>query len=120
MARSFRSHSQASILRSASSGLSSAADAGLARKPGALRGLDDQPRQPLAPAAVEPVGDGIFVDQPLELLRRAAELGVHQRRRQMADGHGGDAALGLRRFSRIADEERIEHGQRADDRLREA
>ena len=93
--------------------------ASLARKPRALRGLDDQPRQTLAAAAIQPVGDGIFIDQALKLLRGAAELGVHQRRRQMTDGHGSDATLGLRRFSRIADEERIEHGQRADDRLRE-
>ena len=119
MAMSFRSQSQASILRSASSGLV-ALDAGLAGETRALRGLDDQPRQTLAPPPVEPVGDGVFVDQPLELLRRPAKLGIHQRRRQMADGHGGDAALGLRRLSRIADEERIEHRQRADHRLREA
>ena len=97
-----------------------ALDAGLAGETGASRGLDDQPRQALAAPAVEPVGDGVFVDQPLELLRRAAKLGIHQRRRQMADGHGGDAALGLRRLSRIADEERIEHRQRADDGLGEA
>ena len=44
----------------------------LAREPGASRRLDDEPRQALAPAAVEPVGDGIFIDQALELLRRAA------------------------------------------------
>ncbi len=35
-----------------------------------------------------------------------------QRRRQMADGHGGDAALGLRGLARIADDERIDHRQR--------
>ena len=73
----------------------------LAREPRALRGLDDQPRQTLAAAAIQPVGDGIFIDQALKLLRRSAELGVHQRRRQMTDGHGRDAALGLRRLSRI-------------------
>ena len=57
-------------------GIGRVVDAGLAREPGALRGLDDQPRQPLAPPAVEPVGLGVFVDQPLELARRAAKLGV--------------------------------------------
>ena len=59
-------------------------DASLAGEPGALRGLDDEPRQKLAPPPVEPVGDGIFVDQPLELLRRARKLGV--RRAAAADG----------------------------------
>ena len=48
-----------------------ALDAGLAGETRASRGLDDQPRQTLAPPPVEPVGDGVFVDQPLELLRRA-------------------------------------------------
>ena len=38
----------------------------------------------------------------------------------MADGHRGDAALGLRRLARIADDERIDHRQRADDGLGEA
>ena len=84
-----------------------------------MRGVYDEPRQALAAAAIQPVGDGIFIDQALKLLRGAVELGVHERRRQMTDGHGSDATLGLRGFSRIADEKRIEHGQRADDRLRE-
>ena len=56
--------------RSASSGSSSAATPASPRQPGPLRGLDDQPRQPLAPAAVEPVGLRVFVDQPLELAAR--------------------------------------------------
>ena len=38
----------------------------------------------------------------------------------MADGDGGDAALGLRRLARIADDEGIDHGERAHDRLGEA
>ena len=39
------------------------------------------------------------------------------RRRQMAERHRRDAALGLRRFARIADDERIDDGQRAGDDL---
>ena len=89
-------------------------------RPGALRGLDDQPREPFAPPAVEAVGLRIFVDQPLELARLAGQSGRDQRRRQVADGHGRDAALGLRGLARIADDERIDHRQRADQRLGEA
>ena len=49
------------------------ADAGFARQAGSLRGFDDQLRQPLAAAAIEPVGLGIFVDQPLEFARVAGK-----------------------------------------------
>ena len=38
----------------------------------------------------------------------------------MADGHAGDAALGLRRLARIADDEGIDHRQRAGDDFRKA
>ena len=62
------------------------ADAGLARQAGALRGLDDQRRQPLAPPAVEAVGLGIFVDQTFEFARVAGQPAGDERRRQMADG----------------------------------
>ena len=101
--------------RSASSGRPRRRRRLRAARPGLSRRLDDQPRQPLAPAAVEPVGLRIFVDQPLELPRVAVETGAGQRRRQMADRHGGDPALGLRGFARIADDEGIDHRQRAGD-----
>ena len=39
------------------------------REAAAPRGLDDQAGQALAAAAVEPVGLGVFVDQPLERAR---------------------------------------------------
>ena len=119
-ARSFRSHSQASIRRSASSGAADAADAGFPRQSGALRGLDDELRQPLAAAAVEAVGLRIFVDQTFKLARVAGQTGARKRRRQMADGHRRDAALGLRRLARIADDERIDHRQRPGDDFRKA
>ena len=68
-------------------GIGLRADAGLARQAAALRGLDDQPRQTLAPAAIEAVGLGVFVDQPLELARVAGQVRADERRRQMAEGH---------------------------------
>ena len=104
--------------RSASSGATApppASDAGFARQAGALRRLDDQRGEPLAAAAVEAVGLGIFVEQEFKLVRVAARPAGNERRRQMADGQAGDAALGLRRFARIADDEGIDHRQRAGD-----
>ena len=43
------------------------------------------------------------------------KTGIDERRRQMADGHAGDAAFCLRRLARIADDEGIDHRQRAGD-----
>ncbi len=99
-------------------GRGGAADPGLARQSAPLRALDDQFRQALAPAAIEAVGLGIFVDQALELARIAGKPAGGKRRRQMADRHAGDAALGLRRFARIADDEGIDHRQRPGDDFR--
>ena len=101
-------------------GCGRAVDAGLTRQPGALRRLDDQLCQPFAAAAVEAVGLRIFIDQALKLARIAGKPAGDQRRRQVADGDAGDAALGLRRLARIADDERIDHRQRAGDDFREA
>ena len=56
-------------------------DTGLSGKPRALRSIDDELGETLAPPAVEPVGDGIFVHEPLQLLRCARYLGLRQRRR---------------------------------------
>jgi hypothetical protein len=58
---------------------------------------------------------GIFIDQALQLAGVTAKPAVNQWRRQMADGQSGNAALGLRRLARIADDERIDHRQRAGD-----
>ena len=73
-----------------------------------MRQLDDQARQTLAPAAVEAVGLGVFVDQPLQFARVAREVGADERRRQMAKRDRGEPALGLRRFTRVADDKRID------------
>ena len=59
-------------------------------------------RQPVAAAAVEAVGLRIFVDQPLQLLLLLVQSGRGQRRRQMAERDGRDAALGLRGLAGIA------------------
>ncbi len=80
-------------------------DAGLGGETGLFSGFDDQPRQAIAAAAVEPVSLGIFVDQPLELLLVLVQPGAGQRRRQMAEGDGGNAPLGLRCLSRVGDDE---------------
>ena len=120
MARSLRSHSQASILRRASSGPLSPATPGLARQRAALCGLDDQSRKFLAPLTVEPVGLRVFVDEALELTRVAGQAGAGERRRQVTDGERADPALGLRRFAWIADDERIDDGEWTDQQFRKA
>jgi len=74
----------------------------------------------LAAAAVEAVGLRVLVDQALELARLARQIGADERRRQVADRHRGDAALGLRGLARIADDEGIEDGQRPEHGLGKA
>lgn len=93
---------------------------GFGGKPGLACGFDDQLGQAVAAAAVEPVGLRIFVDQPLEALLVLVQSGAGQRRRQVAERDGGDAALGLRRLAGIGDDEGIDDGQRAGDDLGEA
>ena len=106
--------------RSASSGATALSTPASRAEPGALRRLDDQSREPFAAAAIKAVGLGIFVDQALKLARIAGEAGGDERRRQMADGDAGDAALGLRGLARIADDEGIDHRQRPGDDFRKA
>ena len=97
-----------------------AGDAGFAGQPGLRGGLDDQLRQPVAAAAVEPVGLRIFVDQPFELLLVLVEPGCGEWRRQVAERDGGDAALGLRGFAGVRHDEGIDDGQGTRDDLRKA
>ena len=92
-------------------------DAGVRREPGLLRLRDDQFRQPVAAAAVEPVGLHIFVDETFKHLLVFVQPGLGEWRRQMAERDGGNAALGLRGFARIADDEGINDRQRAGDDL---
>ena len=82
--------------------------------------MRNQPREPLAPAPIEPVRLGVFVNQPLDLARLAGPAAVDERRRQVSDGHRGDPALCLRRLPGIADDEGIDHRKRADDQFGKA
>ena len=97
-----------------------ARDTGLPRQAGALRRLDDQCGEAFAPPPVEAVGLRVLVDQAFEFARVAGKSAVNERRRQVPDGQPGEAALGLRRLARIADNERIDHRQRAGHDFREA
>ena len=96
------------------------ADSRLTGQPAALGGFEDELGEPLAAAAVQPIGLRIFVDEALELARIAGQFRPHQRRRQVAERHSRDTALGLRGLARIADDEGIDHQHRADDDFREA
>ena len=63
----------------------------------------------------------LIEDHQLPLLERVkfagimGKLAADQWWRQMPDGYGSDTALGLCRFARITDDERIDHRQRAGD-----
>ncbi len=84
---------------------------------GGARLVADRDNKTLPPRGIEPVGSGVFVEQLLEpddILRDSA---CSKRRRQMADGDGADAALGLRGFAGVVDDEGIDHGQIADQRF---
>ena len=67
----------------------------------------------VAAAAVEAGGEVVFVDQRFEVLQRPIGLGAGQRRREVVDDDGRGAALGLRAFAGIVDDEGIELRQRA-------
>ncbi len=56
----------------------SLADARLTREPALPRRLDHQPRQPVAPPPVEPIGLRILVDQPLQRPLGLGEPGPDQ------------------------------------------
>ncbi len=105
--------------RSASSGPKSAPTPASRARPERCAWSHDEPRQALAPPAVETVRLCVFVDQTLELARVTGQTGGDERWRQMADGHRRDPPFGLRGLAGIADDEGIEHRQRTEHRLGE-
>ncbi len=88
-----------------------------ARAPRTLQDLRFDQRQP---AAVDAVRLGIFLQQAFQLGQRPVQSGGAQRRRQVADGDGADAALGLHRLAGVVDDERVDDRQWAEQRLRKA
>ena len=94
--------------------------AAFGQQPGRLGAVQDVPAQQRGAAAVEPVGGGVFVDQPFQFGGRAMAAGASQRRRQVADGDRAQPALGHRRLAGVVDDERIDHRQPARQRRRRA
>ena len=74
----------------------------------------DRGDQALAAGGIETVGGRIFVEELFEPAQAFRHRGLFERRRQMADGDGTDAPLGLRGFAGIVDDEGIDDGQIAD------
>lgn len=75
-----------------------------------MGGFDDQLGQAVTAAAVEAVGLRVFVDEALKLVLVFVEAGAGQRRRQMAERDGGNAALGLCCLAGVGDDEGIDDG----------
>ena len=87
MARSLRSHSQASMRRSASPSSMLLSTPGIACDAGALRRFDDEARKSVAPLAIETVSLSVLVHEPLEFACTCGERRRDERRRQMSDRH---------------------------------
>ena len=94
-----------------------AAVGGKARAPGAFEDLRFDERH--APA-IDTIGLGVLLQQPFKLGQRPVQAGGAERRRQMADGDGTDAPLGLHGFAGVVDDKRIDHRHRAEHRLGKA
>ena len=117
MLSSLMSQSWASSLAMAcrlGSPLSSPQSAASPLVPGAL---DDLVLEEAQAPPVEAVGRGIFLDDAFELGQRPVQAGGAERRRQMADGDGGQPPLGLHRLAGIVDDEGVDHRQRPQHRL---
>ena len=93
---------------------------GIACDAGALRRFDDEARKSVAPLAIETVSLSVFVHEPLEFACTCGERRRDERRRQMSNRYSCDAALGLRRLPRIAEDEGIEDGNCAGEDLGKA
>ena len=80
----------------------------------------DRGHQPPAARRIETVGGRVFVEQLFQPNKIFRQRAVSERWRQMADCDGADAPLRLRRLAGIIDDEGIDDGQIADQRLRPA
>ena len=85
-----------------------------------LRFVPDVVLQTVAATWVQPVGIGKLVQQRLESHKIARRLALCGRRRQMAECHGANPALGLGRLARVVDDERINDRDRSNQCLRPA
>ena len=97
-----------------------AVGAAFGEQPGGRGAVENLLAQQRRAAAIEAIGGGVFVDEALELQRVVAVASRFQRRRQMADGHRAEPALGGSRLARIVDDEGIDHRQPAEQRGRQA
>ena len=68
-------------------------------------------------AWINPGGLIVFIHQRLQIAQRAIGFGAGKRRGQMVDDHRLRAPLGLRAFAGIVDDEGIEMGQLAPERI---
>ena len=73
--------------------------------------------QAVAARGVDAIGGGIFVEQTFKAGEGFGDASLGQRGRQVAKGHGTDAAFGLGSLARVIDNKGINHRQRADQRL---
>ena len=97
-----------------------AGGAAFLRKSATLRLIEDRTGDALRATRIERGGLSVFIEHLLEPRGVVIELRVLKRRRHMADRHGGEAALRLRRLARIIDDEGIDHRRRPEQRLRRA
>ena len=77
-------------------------------KPVAAGQIENVFLQGRKPAPVEAGGEIVFVDEGFEILQWPIGFGARKRWRQVIDDHGTGAALGLRAFAGIVDDEGIE------------
>ncbi|MNX98577.1 hypothetical protein D3C86_1309930 [compost metagenome] len=82
----------------------------LSCKPSLQRLFDNQFRQSVTPAAIQPIRLRIFINELFQRRLFRGKPGIDQHRWNMADGHGRDTPLGDRRFAWIGNNERIDYG----------
>ena len=95
-------------------------DAAIAVDAGGAGALQDIGGERGDAARIAARGLVIFVDQPLQLGRRAVAAGAGQRRGQVVDDHRLGAPLGLGALAGVVDDERVEMRQWPQHRLGEA